>query len=275
MKDTILLTGATGFIGRRVLKLLLQCDINILVIARKQSLEYLPELRSNDKIILTDNMFAESESWWTHACSNVDMVLHLAWFAEHSSYLYSSKNQECLHGSIRMSVGALKAKVKKIVGIGTCLEYQISNHRLNVETPLDPRSLYAKSKAEYYYFLREYSERYKFIFSWCRLFFIYGEDEPITKLHSHIRKELLAGRSAVLEYAEAKRDYLHVDHVAKAIKDIAFGEPGGVFNICSGNAIKLKDVAFQIADEIGIDRSKIVVGKSIHEFQEIVGVPNF
>lgn len=275
MKSTILLTGATGFIGRRILDLLLRQDVNIVIVVRNQSSKCLPKLRLQDKIIYTDNIFSETESWWEKLFFNVDIVLHLAWFAEHDSYMDSPINEECLRGSISMAVGAIKAGVKKIVGIGTCLEYQISDEGLSIDTPLAPQSAYAKSKAELYYFLSEYSSRYPFMFTWCRIFFIYGDDEPAAKLHSYIRGELIAGRKVILKYGDAKRDYLHVDLVAKRIIDLTFGERGGVFNICSGQSVKIKEVAYQIADDIGADRSLIVSEGAVHEFKQIQGVPNF
>ena len=274
MSSTILLTGATGFIGRKVLDLLLLQDITIVLVIRKHSSRFLPKLRMHDKVIYTENVFNESDSWWTNICTDVDIVLHLAWYAEHGSYMDSHKNKECLRGSISMSEGAIRAKVKKIVGIGTCLEYQISDQRLSIDTPLAPQSLYAKSKTELYYFLKENSRGRQFIFAWCRIFFIYGDDEPIEKLHSYIKGELMAGRKVILKYGNAERDYLHVDLVAISIVNVALGELDGVFNICSGISIKIKEVAYQIADEIGVDKSLIVLENEIPEFKKIVGVPN-
>ena len=96
----------------------------------------------------------------------------------------------------------------------------------------------------------------------------------MNKLHSYIRNELLAGRKVILKHGEAERDYLHVDIVARRIIDVALGGLEGTFNICSGKPIKIKEVAYQIADEIGADRSLIVSGTETHEFKEIVGVPN-
>ena len=274
MKTTILMTGATGFIGQKVLDMLLRMDVNIVLVVRRGSKKKLPNLKLHDKVIYTDNIFNESEAWWLDACFNVDTLLHLAWFAEHNSYMESPKNEECLYGSIVMAVGALKAKVKKIVGIGTCLEYKISEQRLSIDTPLAPKSLYAKSKSELYFYLSNCSGHHQFKFSWCRIFFIYGDDEPITKLHSYIRSELTGGRKVILKYGDAKRDYLHVDFVARRIVDVTMSDIEGVFNICSGKSIKIKEVAYQIADEIGVDRSYIVAGNEVHEFKEIIGTPS-
>lgn len=274
MKTTILLTGATGFIGKRILSLLLHQDINIVLVVKRQSVERLPNLRLHDKVICTDNLFDESKSWWANACSSVDIVLHLAWFAEHGSYMNSKKNEECLRGSINMVEGAKRAGVKKIIGIGTCLEYLISGQKLSVDSPLFPISLYAKSKVAFYYFLKAQARRQQFMYAWCRVFFTYGDDEPITKLHSHIRSELIAGRKVILEFGNTTRDYLHVDLVAKKIVDVALKNFEGDFNICSGKAVKIKELAYLIADELGIDRSYIVSKNRTHEFESIIGVPS-
>jgi thioester reductase-like protein len=53
MQRNVLITGATGFIGKRLLKLLLDGNDNVFVLARKKSLKKLPE-RSRVKIVPGD-----------------------------------------------------------------------------------------------------------------------------------------------------------------------------------------------------------------------------
>jgi len=274
MKVTILLTGATGFIGERVLKLLLKRDINLVVVVRKNSLKFPLNIRSRDKIILTDDLFLEDESWWGEVCLGVDIILHLAWFTEHKTYLESQRNIDCLHGSINLAKGAVKAGVKKFIAIGTCLEYQNSNEQLTIFSPLKPESLYAKCKAELYNYLKIYFYNSKISFTWCRLFFIYGEGEPPGKLHSYVKNSLMLKKNILLDDGDAVRDYLDVGIAAKKIVNASMGEFQGPLNICSGQGLVISELVYSIALSMGADKSLINFKNRNINPQKIWGVPS-
>ena len=109
MTRTVLLTGATGFVGQQVLCTLADHQVLVRVVVREGSQEQLANGVTIEKIITTQDLFAESVDWWANACKGVDTVIHLAWYAEPGKYLQSSKNLDCLIGSLNMAKGALQA----------------------------------------------------------------------------------------------------------------------------------------------------------------------
>ena len=76
----ILLTGATGFVGRQVLRALTDrgCRVRAVVVARQQ-IAASPVI---DSVIASPDIFAENAAWWIDACRGVDTVIHVAWYAE-------------------------------------------------------------------------------------------------------------------------------------------------------------------------------------------------
>ena len=166
-------------------------------------------------------MFNENEEWWVKCLQNVDTVIHAAWYAEHGKYLQSPKNIDCLQGTLRLAQGAARAGVCRIVGIGTCAEYQTSSQNLTTETPFNP------------------------------LFYLHGEGEDPRRLVPFLRERLASGKTVELTSGNQIRDFLDVKIVASQIVQAALGSTTGALNIASGIPVSVRKIAESIADEYG------------------------
>ena len=103
-----------------------------------------------------------------------------------------------------------------------------------------------------------------------RLFNVYGAGQalsnPYTGVLAIFASRLLNGeRPVVFEDGQQRRDFVHVDDVARAFH-LALTSPdadGGVFNIGSGNSVSIADVATRFAAAMGRhDLVPDIVGKS-------------
>jgi dTDP-L-rhamnose 4-epimerase len=91
-----------------------------------------------------------------------------------------------------------------------------------------------------------------------RLFNVFGPgqalDNPYTGVLAIFAARLLNGRSPVIfEDGQQRRDFVHVDDVARAFV-LALDRPGisgGVFNVGSGRDVSIADVAIEIARAMG------------------------
>jgi nucleoside-diphosphate-sugar epimerase len=246
-----LLTGATGFVGRQVLRALAERGCRVRPAIREGTQNRLSNTAAIESIVTSPDIFSESTAWWAGACRGVDNVIHAAWYAEPGQYLHSPKNRECLEGTLRLAEGAIQAKVRRFVGIGTCFEYDLSVGRLTVETPLKPATPYAAAKAEAFKTLAQLFPQHGVEFAWCRLFYLYGEGEDERRLVPYLRARLSAGETAELSSGEQIRDYLDVREAGRMIVDVALGSAQGPVNICSGLPITIHALAQRIADEYG------------------------
>lgn len=247
----ILLTGAAGFVGRQVLRVLGERGCRVRPVVRAGKQETLARDAAIETIVASPDIFAESAAWWARTCSGADTVIHAAWYAEPGQYLQSPKNQECLSGTLRLAEGAVRAKVRRFVGIGTCFEYDLNAGRLSVETPLRPSTPYAQAKVDAFNALSAALPRQGVAFAWCRLFYLYGEGEDSRRLVSYVRGRLQAGEPAELSSGSQVRDFLDVREAARMIVDVALGSQEGPVNICSGKAVTVRELAERIADEFG------------------------
>jgi dTDP-6-deoxy-L-talose 4-dehydrogenase (NAD+) len=204
-----------------------------------------------ERVFTTPDLFSESADWWMKKCTNVDTIIHMAWYAEPGKYLQSDKNIDCLIGTLEMAKGAANAGVTRLVGIGTCFEYEINENTLSVNTPLRPLTTYASAKAAAYLTLSQWLPQKKIEFAWCRLFYLYGEGEDRRRLVSYLRSQIINGEVAELTSGKQIRDFLDVLEASSMIVDIAESDKVGAFNICSGVPISVKELAENIAKEYG------------------------
>lgn len=247
----VLVTGASGFVGRQIMRGLSKFDVELVPVVRKGKESAVAGLPNVERVIATFDLFAETEKWWQECCREVDLVIHAAWYAEPGKYLQASENMDCLTGSLSLAKGAAKSGVKRFVGIGTCFEYDLALGVLSVDTPLRPLTPYAAAKAALYLSLSQWLPTQSMQFVWCRLFYLYGEGEDERRLVPYIRTQLEKGQPVELTSGKQIRDFLDVEVAGHNIAKVALSEQIGAVNVCSGVPITVRQLAEQISTEYG------------------------
>ncbi|MBC2770597.1 NAD-dependent epimerase/dehydratase family protein [Pusillimonas minor] len=250
MKKRILLTGATGFVGRQIFAALCKADIDLILVVRDSSESRLLQAGVAD-IVRTADLFKESVEWWAAACQGVDIVIHAAWYAEPGVYMQSPKNLDCLAGTLNLAAGCARADVRRFIGIGSCSEYDMRGGHLSIDTPLRPVTPYGGAKAAAFLALSTILPQQGVEFVWARLFYLYGEGEDVRRLVPYLRARLSAGEPVELTSGTQIRDYLDVVDAGAQIASLALGTVTGSVNICSGHAQTVRELAERIADEYG------------------------
>lgn len=246
---TVLVTGGTGFVGRQILKALADKNVGVRAVARSGREADLAAHPVVTEIVSSASLFHESQEWWKTVAEGVDLVIHAAWYAEPGKYLTSPQNIDCLTGTLTMAKGCIDAGIRRFVGIGTCFEYDLTQGKLSVETPLKPAALYADAKASAYLTLSHWLPSLGIELLWCRLFYLYGEGEDSRRFVPFLRAKLAAGEPADLTSGTQIRDYLDVREAGRMIVDYACGSRQGAVNICSGSPVTIREFAESIADE--------------------------
>lgn len=251
MIGKVLLTGACGFVGRQVLRALAKRGVKVRAVVREGKQGRLATFEGVESVVTTPDLFAENTDWWADVCMGIDTVIHVAWYAEPGKYLQSTKNLDCLTGTLCLAKGATQAKVRRFVGIGTCFEYDLTGGILSIDTPLRPLTPYAGAKAAAFLALSQWLPQQSVEFAWCRLFYLYGEGEDERRLVPYIRSKLMNGLPAELTSGNQIRDFLDVCEAGQMIVEIALSKSHGASNVCSGIPITIRQLAEQIADEYG------------------------
>lgn len=249
MARTILLTGATGFVGRQIHRKLLENGHIVVATVRPGSAEKLIDQGASTRLLPVDDVFAQPAQWWCEQCQNIDVVIHSAWYVEAGKYLDSPINFHCVAGTLALAQGAADAGVKHVIGLGTCMEYRLPSDHLTVDSVLEPKTLYAAAKLSTYHLLEQFFAKRETGFSWCRVFYLFGECEHPARLVPYVRARLSNGEIAKLSKGTQLRDFLDVRLAGTMIANVVETQQMGPINICSGKPVTIRHFVETIADE--------------------------
>jgi nucleoside-diphosphate-sugar epimerase len=229
----VLVTGASGFIGRHVVPLLQSRGFNVHAIGRNQVDLFIPGIAA----ALIDRLRP------TH-------LLHLAWNAVPERFWVAPDNLNWVAASLLLHRAFAAAGGKRAVYVGSCAEYDWSHSLLDeTETACAPATLYGIAKDSLRRLLQASPEGVQL--AWARVFFVYGPHEAPVRLVPDVITSLLAGREAICGDGLAERDFLHVADVAAALVALLESEVSGPVNIASGVCLPLREVISRIAEQIG------------------------
>lgn len=247
----ILLTGASGFVGRQIAKALLSRGHRLKLVLRPGGFARSGLPRSDVDIIETDDLFARDADWWAGHLAGIHTAIHAAWYVEPGKYLDSPLNIDCAMGSLAMAEGAVRAGLRKFIGVGTCFEYRLPNAAITESAEVGPVTPYAAAKLALHRMLAKRFAATGVEFAWARLFYLFGEGEHPARLFPTLHRKLSAGESMMLSSGDKIRDFLDVAEAGRLIATLAETEQTGIANICSGKPVTIRQVAEEIADLYG------------------------
>lgn len=247
----VLVTGATGFIGRYLVSFLKINKIDHVCLNRKYRNDHKNAYQAD--IIQTEdfsNLMEQIKP--TH-------IIHLAWCTEHGHFWDSTENLDWFTASKKLIEAFCKAGGKHVLITGTCAEYdwRYGNCREDL-TPINPHSLYGKIKDSTRKECSRICTHYKINLAWLRIFNPYGYGEKQTRLIPSLFKVFQKDAEPFGVNLNFSRDFLHVKDVISAIAICAQKEVDGIYNVGSNEPILLETLVRKIAAVCGRDPSTIL-----------------
>ena len=243
----ILVTGASGFIGRHTLTPLLQAGYEVHAVSFKKKTEnetsikwHQTDLKNSTQ---TQDLIGKIQP--TH-------LLHFAWCAEPGKFWTDPENTQWVEASFNLIKKFHAQGGKRVVISGSCAEYEWNKSIYSEKaTSEKPATLYGKCKQELQIKVEAFCHEVDLSLCWGRIFFVYGPYEHPARLVSSIVRSLLKNEPAECSHGNQKRDLLFVEDVASGFVSILENEITGIVNIGSGEGVALKDVIKTIGDKIG------------------------
>lgn len=236
----VVLTGATGFIGREAMAPLRALGADIHVLGRGAS----PiDGATSHAVDLLDGDVAG-----VLASIRPSHLLHFAWYAEPGKFWSAPENLDWVAASLRLVRVFAEVGGRRAVLAGSCAEYDWSHALLDeATTPLAPATLYGEAKASLFRILQKAAPALGVSFAWGRIFFPYGPFERSERLTGHALDAILTGQPADFSAGLQQRDFQHVEDTAGAFVALLASEVEGAVNIGSGTAVAVRALVEQAA----------------------------
>lgn len=225
MSERVLVTGGSGFVGRRLVRLLKEVGADVLAPGR-------------DGLDVSAGLFPDvSADWVIHLAGRT--FVPASWIDPADFYRVNTL------GTINVLEYCRRTRAKLIYASGFC--YGVPEKLPIAETaPLSPNNPYAFSKKAAEEACRFFFEFLQTPVMTVRPFNIYGPGQPTNFLVAHIVEQVIdpAVDAIVVEDGAPRRDYVHVDDVIGAIESLRRNpQPGATFNVGSGQSCSVAELA--------------------------------
>jgi nucleoside-diphosphate-sugar epimerase len=241
----ILVTGATGFVGRHVIRPLTQRGYEVVAVGRSS-------LPIENVSWLTADLLNQFDCYEMLKSVKPTHLLHLGWYTRPEDYWNSLENIRWVSSSMTLIDAALRNNIGRIVAVGSCAEYDWSLSGIFSEetTPSNPRSLYGLSKLSVNRLSQDACRRAGVSFGWARLFYLFGYGEQPSRLMPMAIRQLSEGKELKVSSGNQVRDFLYVEDAAEALAALVDSRVSGVVNIGSGESLRVRDLLSILGEKL-------------------------
>ena len=239
----VLVTGANGYIGRHVVKTLL--DKGAQVIACDIVTNDVDE-RAERKTL---NLFELPEGNVHEQLGSPDVCLHMAW---RNGFVHNAPTQiGDLSAHYKFLTAMLDGGLKQLAVMGTMHEVGYWEGTINESTPCNPISMYGIAKDALRRAMILYCQQKGCILQWLRCYYILGDDKKNNSIFSKILLAAEEGKKTFpFTTGKNKYDFITVDELAFQLSaTIMQKEVVGIINCCSGRPVSLADRVEQFIKE--------------------------
>lgn len=242
----VIVTGGNGFLGSHLVHWLVKSQIPCLVLSRH--FDRLADVFQSIQFCTLTGGYAE-HAGQIQAFAPTHIV-HLAW--EGGNAYKDVNDVQQFYSNIPDGIDLLRILASlsvrpRFVGVGSFAEYG----RLTApacETQSDaPVTLYGVAKSTFKTLSRKFCEDHDIAWTWIRPCYIYGPNDVPTRLIPRVAQTLLNHAIVSLDSCGGTIDYLYVADFSSAVAKILETNATGVFNVCSGEECRVRDVVDIIA----------------------------
>jgi len=246
----VLVTGATGFIGRHTIAPLTAAGFEVHAVTSKIPLN---STDVNGKCCWhTMNLLDPMQVKNLVSTVKPTHLLHFAWYNIPGKCLVAEENFLWVQASLELLRHFREQGGERVVMAGSALEYDWNyGYCSEVLTPRNPHTAYGVCKNALQEMLKAYAEITKLSSAWGRVFNVYGPYDHPKRLVSSVILSLLKNEPALCSDGNQLRDYLYVEDVANAFVVLVESSVTGEINIASGKPVAVKEIIYKIASKLG------------------------
>ena len=241
----ILVPGANGYLGKGVVKKLL--DYGVEVIAT----DFKSDLIDKRAHTVCEDIFNLEDPY--NFFEKPDVLLHMAW---RDGFVHNSLNHiNDLPNHYSFISKMIDSGIKQVAVIGSMHEVGFFEGSIDENTPTDPQSLYGISKNALRNAVKLKCKNTDTVFQWLRGFYIVGNTEDGSSIFSKIVRAANEGKKTFpFTMGLNQFDFLdYEDFCSMTAMAVMQSEINGIINICSGRPEKLAERVERFIKENSFD----------------------
>ena len=243
----VLVTGASGLVGRATLPALLAAGFEVHAVSSSGARDVEPPVAWHRADLLDQNAATSvvHEVAPTH-------LLHLAWHTSPSDIYVSAENLRWVTASLHLLREFARVGGRRAAIAGTCAEYEWTAEQYSEgSSPLNPSTLYGACKYSLWLIASRMRELDQVGIGWGRLFSVYGPGEHPDRLVPFVARALLANEDAGCTSGAQIRDFLYSGDAAEAFVALLQSDVNGPVNIASGQGISVRTLVSEVGVTLG------------------------
>jgi len=231
---TILVTGANGYIGQKVVSQLLKFGVN--VIAADLVVDGIDPRADRLQV----NLFENTDEI-VNRVDEMDACLHLAW--RNGFNHFANSHIDDLPGHFRFLSSLLEAGLEHIAVQGTMHEIGYWEGKIDENTPTNPISYYGIAKNALRQATALLAKKKEATFQWLRAYYILGDDKRNHSIFTKILEaEERGDETFPVTSGKNAFDFIEVDELAYQIAMVVTQtDMTGIINTCTGKATTLRE----------------------------------
>ena len=247
MKETMLVTGGTGFIGYHLLKKLKRKFLIFSLSSKKPSAK---RKIKNVKYLNCDISKKKSLFNKLNKIRKIDYVINLAGYVDHSNKKKTSETH--YYGCKHLVDFFTSKKIKLFIQIGSSLEYGNQKTPHHEKLKCYPIGTYGKSKLKSTKYILKISKKKNLPSIILRLYQIYGPNQSINRLIPTAIDSCLKNKKFKCSSGIQIRDFLYVEDLINLINKIICTKKRirGIYNVGSNNPKRVIDIINTIQNKI-------------------------
>jgi nucleoside-diphosphate-sugar epimerase len=241
---TVVVTGANGYIGRHVVKSLLDMGYQV------KAIDLVTDGVDPRAEISQMSVFGGDPDIY-QKLGEPDVVIHMAW---RNGFVHNADTHILdIPGHYTFIKNLFEGGLKQIAIMGTMHEVGYWEGAIDENTPTNPRSLYGMSKNILRQIALQIAGEHGGVCQWLRAYYIIGDDLKNHSVFTKISEMAEAGKPT-FPFTSGKNqyDFLDVEELARQIAAAATqDEITGIINCCSGKPVSLADKVEEFIAEHG------------------------
>jgi nucleoside-diphosphate-sugar epimerase len=237
-ESNVFVTGAGGFIGANIVRLLLKKNYTVHVLQKDQKLSWRLSNIARQLIVHKGDLTNFNSINRIVSKIQPNYIIHLA---AYGAYHYQNEFEKIMKVNIEGTKNLLEASknisYSAFINTGSSSEYGYKNHPMKEDEFCDPVSYYAAAKLAQTQMCKVFAKNNNKPIVTLRLFSVYGPFEEQTRFVPTILRAIIKNEAINLTPGKQRRDFIYIDDVSKVyLKAFRISKKhyGEIYNVGTG-----------------------------------------